>query len=61
VPAGRGDVEFDRVLQETSAYYLLGVEPAAGDRDGRLRELKVKVAGRGLTIRNRTWVVVPAR
>ncbi len=61
VPAGSGSVEFERVLQETSADYLLGVEPAAADRDGRLRELKVRVAERGLTIRNRTWVVVPAR
>jgi VWFA-related protein len=61
VPAGSGAAEFGRVLQETSAYYLLGVEPAAGDRDGRLRELKVKIPRRGLTVRARTWVIVPPR
>jgi hypothetical protein len=32
-----------RILRETSAYYLLGVEPAAEDRDGRPRKLGVKV------------------
>jgi VWFA-related protein len=60
-PGGTVDFALDRVLRETSAYYLLGVEPAAADRDGLPRELKVKVDRRGVTVRNRQWVLVPAR
>ncbi len=59
--SGAADFAFDRVLRETSAYYLLGVEPADADRDGLPRELKVKVDHRGATVRNRQWVVIPAR
>jgi VWFA-related protein len=61
VPAGRPDFAFDRVLRETSAYYLLGVEPAEADRDGQPRELKIKVSGRGVEIRSRQWVVIPRK
>ena len=58
---GGGEVALDRVLRETSSHYLLGVEPDASDRDGRLRELRVQVVDRpGLTIRSRSWVVIPA-
>jgi len=49
------------VLRETSAYYLLGVEPATADRDGRPRELRVKVHRRGVSVRSRQWVVIPAK
>ena len=56
---GNGEYAFDRVLSETSAYYLLGVEPAAEDRDGRAHDLSVKVAAREATVRGRKWVVVP--
>jgi VWFA-related protein len=59
VPIGSGEFAFARVLRETSAYYLLGVEPAPDDRDGRPRELRVKLNRKGLTVRNRQWVVVP--
>lgn len=61
VPVGAGEFAFERVLREMSGYYLLGVEPAAEDRDGRPRELKVKVNRRGVTVRARQWVVVPKR
>ena len=61
VPVGGGDFAFDRVLRETSGYYLLGVEPADVDRDGQPRELRVKVDRRGVTVRNRQWVVIPPR
>ena len=56
---GDGSLEFDRILKETSAYYLLAVEPADADRDGRVHPMQVKVNGRGLTVRGRSWVVVP--
>jgi len=58
---GGGDVALDRVLRETSSHYLLGVEPADTDRDGSLRELRVKIGQNGATIRARSWVVVPKR
>jgi len=61
VGVGGGEYAFDRVLREASAHYLLGVEPADEDRDGKARELRVKVARRGVTVRNRQWVLVPMR
>jgi VWFA-related protein len=61
VTSGAGEYAFDRVLRETSAYYLLGVEPAESDRDGRTHTLKVKVRRDDTTVRNRTVVVIPRR
>jgi VWFA-related protein len=60
VQAGTGDYAFERVLLETSAYYLLGVEPAPSDRNGRVHHVTVKVARRDAVVRSRAWVVVPA-
>ena len=54
------DVAFDRVLRETSAHYLLGVEVAAADRDGEVKPIRVRVNRRGTTVRSRTTVLVPA-
>lgn len=61
VMTGVGELAFDRILTETSAYYALGVEPDAADRDGRPRELKVRLlsSSRGVSVRARSWVVVP--
>ena len=51
---------FDRVLRESSAHYLLGVEPAPEDRDGTLHSIRVKVNAKGTTVRNRpTWSSTP--
>jgi VWFA-related protein len=61
VLVGSGEGALDQVLRETSAYYLLGVEPADTDRDGRTHVLKVKVDARDATVRSRTWVVVPKK
>jgi len=58
---GSGEQALARVLRETSGFYLLGVEPAAADRDGRQRALKVSVTRPGVTIRSRMWVTVPRR
>jgi VWFA-related protein len=54
-----GAYAFDRLLRETSAYYLLGVDVADRDRDGKAHELKVKVDAPKATVRGRAWVVVP--
>lgn len=59
---GGGEHALDRVFRETSSHYLLGVEPDDADRDGRLRELRVRVVNtRNVTVRSRSWVVVPQR
>jgi VWFA-related protein len=55
------DVAFDRVLRETSAHYLLGVEIASADRDGEVKPIRVRVNRRGTTVRSRTTVLVPAQ
>ena len=51
----------DRLLAETSAYYLLGVAPDARDLDNRTHTLKVRVAERGATVRSRQFVWLPKR
>jgi VWFA-related protein len=61
VEGGTGDHAFSRVLRETSAYYLLGVEPEAADRDGKTHFLRVGINQRGSTVRHRTQVLIPIR
>jgi VWFA-related protein len=51
VKAGTGDFAFGRVLRETMAYYLLGVEPAPEDFDGRKLVVQVKTSAKGATVR----------
>ncbi len=58
---GSGEIGFDRILTETSAYYLLGVQPDEKDRDGHAHELAVKVDRHGVAVRSRAWAVVPKR
>jgi hypothetical protein len=59
VNVGAGEMALDRVLRETSAYYLLGVEPGSTERDGKAHRLRVRVNQRGATVRSRQWVVLP--
>ena len=59
IAAGSGDIAFDRVLKETSAYYLLGVQPESADRDGRVHFIRVKVDPKGMTVRARQQVTIP--
>lgn len=64
VPVGAGEFAFERVLRETSAMYLLGVEASDEDRDGRPRQLKVRLARsapKDASVRHRQWVVVDDR
>jgi VWFA-related protein len=58
--ADRGDAAFDRIRREMAAFYLLGVEPAPEDRDGRPRALRVRVTRPGVSVRHRQWVALPA-
>ncbi len=49
--AGTGASVFERVTNELSGYYLLGVEPDARDRDGKPHPIRVDVGRNGLTVR----------
>ena len=53
------DFAFDRVLRETAAAYLLGVEPAESDRDGKPHRINVKVRVPNAEVRSRREVVMP--
>jgi len=53
------DFAIDRMMRETSAYYLLGVEVQDADRTGRPERIEVKVNQRGASVRNRAAVVIP--
>jgi hypothetical protein len=43
ISAGTAEYAFDRVLRETSAYYILGVATEPKDRDGKVHFISVKV------------------
>ncbi len=59
---GTLDQYFDRVVTEMSGSYLVGIEVAPADRDGRTHQVDVKVARRGLEVRARKrYVIEPAR
>jgi VWFA-related protein len=59
--AGGSDEGFRRVSLELSAYYMLGVEAAAGDRDGDRHRLRVSLSRPGLTVRSREEFYLPER
>jgi VWFA-related protein len=61
VQVGNAEAALARVHSELSSYYLLGVEPADEDRDGRTHEITVKTTHPNVTIRGRRWVMVPSR
>jgi hypothetical protein len=53
------DSVFDRVLRETSGYYLLAITPLDTERDGKPRRVTVSVTRRGAEVRTRNTVTVP--
>jgi len=57
---GTGDAIFDRLASEMSAYYLLGVEQSARDRDGKRHRIDVEVRRRNVTVRSRRAFVLSA-
>lgn len=61
VLTGNGEYAFGRIVRETSAYYLVGVDATDADRTGRAQRIKVRVNQKGATVRSREFVVVPAR
>ena len=61
VEAGTPDFVFDRLLRETAAHYVIGVEPADEDRDGKSHYIRVETTARAAKVRSRVEVVVPRR
>lgn len=53
------DQALERLLTETSAYYLVGVEPLPEHRDGDVHRIQVRVNQRGTQVRSRTSVLIP--
>src|SRR5215203_473503 len=47
---------FERLRREISAHYLLGVEPAERDRDGRAHQIRVQVGRQNVQVRARRQV-----
>ncbi len=50
---GTGQQLFDKIGSEISGYYLLGVESAPSDRDGKPHPIRVRVSRAGATVRAR--------
>ncbi|HXT70068.1 MAG TPA: VWA domain-containing protein [Vicinamibacterales bacterium] len=48
-----------RIGRETSAYYLLGFEPAPGERDGKSHKIEVGVQRRDVAVRARPEFTIP--
>ena len=44
---------FERITRELAGHYMLGVETAASDRDGKQHDIKVKVQRQGMQVRAR--------
>ena len=47
---------FERLRNEISAYYMLGVEPLERDRDGRAHQIRVQVGRQNVQVRARRQV-----
>ena len=56
---GSGDNAFQRIARELMGYYMLGIEPEGGDRDGRSHSVKVEVSRPKATVRARGLLNIP--
>ena len=55
------DYVFERLRHEISAHYMLGVEPAERDRDGRAHQIRVQVGRQNVEVRARRQVQYTVR
>lgn len=58
---GGGRAALERIARETSAYYLLSVEPTEADRTGTPLRVTVSINREDTIVRARRWVTVPRR
>ena len=61
VEAGTPEYVLNRVLLETGAYYVLGVEPNDMDRDGKEHYIRVQTTAKDATVRSRVQVTIPKK
>lgn len=61
VEAGTPEYVLNRVLLETGAYYVLGVEPSDEDRDGKDHFIRVRTTAKDATVRSRVQVRIPKK
>jgi len=54
------DAAFERIAREISATYILGVEPAPADRNGKPHRIDVRVRRPGARVSHREEVLLPA-
>ena len=54
--AANPEYAFERVRNEISSHYMLGVEPVERDRDGRAHQIRVEVRRKGVEVRARRQV-----
>jgi len=57
---GSPEAAFQRISSELAGYYLLGVVPEPGDRDGRGHEVRVRVTRPGALVRARGLLEIPS-
>lgn len=50
---------FDRIVQDTSSYYVLAYYPPSDKRDGKFHRIEVKTTRPGLTVRSRRGYASP--
>ena len=56
--SGAGDTTFARIADEVSAYYLLGFEPGARERDGKRHKIELTTKRPGVLIRARPGFII---
>lgn len=59
VPA-LADAAFQRIARSLAGYYLIGVDAAPQDRDGRRHRIQVKTGRKGLVLNSRRGFLAPA-